>query len=82
MSKMFSAAESWTDLQEMARESKAREKQYIVLSVDVFKDLGRRMQAMGGTDTFRYMDIQWKKYPDGTDNIKVQGFEPRNLIAG
>ena len=79
---MFSATESWTDLKEMARESKAREKQYIVLSVDVFKDLGRRMQAMGGTDTFRYMDIQWKKYPDGTDNIKVQGFEPRNLIAG
>ncbi len=79
---MFSAAESWTDLKELAKATKAREKQYIVLSVDVFKDLGQRMQAMGGTDTFRYMDIHWKKYPDGTDNIKVEGFEPRNLIAG
>ena len=78
----FEQVESWTDLKELARVRGIGEKQYIVLSAEVFKDLGKRMQALGGTETFRYMDICWSKYPDGTDNIKVEGFEPRNLIAG
>ncbi len=78
----FAQVESWTDLKELARLRGIGEKQYIVLSADVFKELGKRMQALGGTETYRYMDIQWGKYADGTDNIKVEGFEPQNLIAG
>ena len=78
----LSNAESWTDLKEASRVTLMREKQYVVLAIDVFKSLGKRMQALGGTDRFRYMDVEWSKYPDNTDNIYVEGFSPKNLIAG
>eukprot|EP00981_Chlorochromonas_danica_P002548 scaffold487_cov178-Ochromonas_danica.AAC.36 len=31
-------------------------------------------------DRFLYHKTQWKKFPDGTDNIEIGGFQPRNLV--
>ncbi|RYY84444.1 hypothetical protein EON63_09250 [archaeon] len=31
---------------------------------------------------FLYHPTQWKKFPDGTDNIEIGGFRPFNYIAG
>lgn len=33
-------------------------------------------------DRFLYHKTQWKKFPDGTDNIEIGGFQPRNRISG
>ena len=32
--------------------------------------------------TFRYHATKWGKFPDGTDNIKIGGFEPENHLRG
>lgn len=33
-------------------------------------------------DRFTYHETKWMKFPDGTDNIEIGGFTPRNLISG
>lgn len=33
-------------------------------------------------DRFTYHPTNWDKFPDGTDNIEIGGFSPRNLISG
>ena len=44
--------------------------------------MGRRMEQVGGSDRFRFFDIEWGKFADGTDNIKIHGFTPKNYIQG
>ena len=75
------ASASWTDLREASRIMEG-EKQYVILAADAFKSLGQRMQEYGGADRFRYYDVSWDKFPDGTDNITVGGFTPHNYIQG
>jgi phosphoribosylpyrophosphate synthetase len=31
---------------------------------------------------FKYHETMWRKFPDGTDNIEIGGFQPVNHIAG
>jgi len=31
---------------------------------------------------FKYQNIKWSKFPDGTDNIEISGFNPENQISG
>lgn len=31
---------------------------------------------------FQYHVTSWKKFPDGTDNIEIGGFHPKNVISG
>lgn len=31
---------------------------------------------------FKYQEIKWSKFPDGTDNIEIGGFNPANHISG
>ena len=31
---------------------------------------------------FTYHDTSWGKFPDGTDNIVMEGFSPLNMISG
>lgn len=33
-------------------------------------------------DSFRFHPTHWGKFPDGTDNIEVGGFQPHNVMAG
>lgn len=33
-------------------------------------------------DRFKYFPIAWNKFPDGTDDITINGFTPVNEIAG
>ena len=53
---------------------------YVILCHDVMVPIAKRMQELN-PDRFKYLPISWGKYPDGTDNIKIAGFSPRNLIA-
>jgi phosphoribosylpyrophosphate synthetase len=32
-------------------------------------------------DRFSYYETKWNKFPDGTDNIQIGGFQPRNQIS-
>eukprot|EP00551_Chaetoceros_affinis_P009570 CAMPEP_0203675616 /NCGR_PEP_ID=MMETSP0090-20130426/21452_1 /ASSEMBLY_ACC=CAM_ASM_001088 /TAXON_ID=426623 /ORGANISM="Chaetoceros affinis, Strain CCMP159" /LENGTH=366 /DNA_ID=CAMNT_0050541887 /DNA_START=17 /DNA_END=1117 /DNA_ORIENTATION=+ len=33
-------------------------------------------------DRFSFFRTEWGKFPDGTDNIQIGGFHPRNMISG
>ena len=33
-------------------------------------------------DRFTFHPTEWKKFPDGTDNIEIGGFSPQNVISG
>lgn len=41
-----------------------------------------RMNQARHPKNFRYHKTQWKKFPDGTDNIKIGGFDPENQLRG
>jgi phosphoribosylpyrophosphate synthetase len=66
------------------RESKMKlrqERQYVVFCASIYTDLAIRLQQ-SQPDRFKYFPIHWAKYPDGTDNITIEGFNPENEIAG
>eukprot|EP00605_Chrysophyceae_sp_TOSAG23-4_P002307 GSChrysophyteH1.ASY1.ANO1.2553.1 assembled CDS len=42
--------------------------------------MAKTMQA-SGPSRFRFFPITWEKYPDGTDNITIEGFSPVNHVA-
>lgn len=43
--------------------------------------LAKRMESTY-PDRFTFHHTKWNKFPDGTDNIEIGGFYPRNLISG
>lgn len=55
-------------------------KQYAVFAAEAHRDLALRLQASSPT-RFRYFPINWGKYPDGTDDITIGGFNPTNHVA-
>jgi hypothetical protein len=57
------------------------EKRYVVLAADICTELAERC-VEANPDKFAYCPIEWKKFPDGTDNITISGFRPVNMIAG
>lgn len=76
-----SGSESWSDLREATRELDSS-KQYVIFAAEAFRGFGRRMENLGGSNQFRYFDIDFNKFADGTDNILIQGFTPKNFIQG
>ena len=74
-------SESWSDLREAARELDSS-KQYVIFAAEVFRGFGRRMENIGGSNQFRFFDIEWNKFPDGTDNLRIRGFTPKNYVHG
>ena len=38
--------------------------------------------VLSDPDRFTYVETKWAKFPDGTDNIKLGGFSPKNVVAG
>lgn len=54
---------------------------YICFSEHSMDDLAQRFAA-SNPSRFKYFPIHWGKFPDGTDNILISGFHPRNEIAG
>ncbi len=54
---------------------------YVLFSAEASRSAAERL----GTEQprrFRYFNISWGKFPDGTDDIKIDGFTPTNNIAG
>lgn len=54
---------------------------YQILAAEVCEPLARRMEEKH-PDRFVVHPIKWGKFPDGTDNIEISGFHPRNEISG
>jgi hypothetical protein len=54
---------------------------YQVIAAEACEPLARRME-WAYPDRFTYHQTQWKKFPDGTDEIEIGGFTPHNLISG
>jgi hypothetical protein len=73
-------SKSWYNHQQM-KETSIKTRQYIIFSAAVFNDLGRRIQHTN-PERFIYFPIEWNKFPDGTDDITISGFNPTNQIAG
>jgi hypothetical protein len=48
---------------------------------DAWSDHAMRLQDLY-PEKFKYFPIKWDKYPDGTDDITISGFLPKNEIVG
>ena len=59
----------------------ARKKRYQIIAAPVCEPMARRLQAKY-PERFRFHPTYWGKFPDGTDNIEVGGFQPHNVMAG
>lgn len=60
---------------------RTRHRRYICLAAEVFNEMAMEFQERD-PDHFKFFPISWLKFPDGTDNITISGFSPRNQIAG
>lgn len=54
---------------------------YLCFAAESASPLAKRLAEVD-PDRFKYLPIKWDKFPDGTDNIIISGFHPRNEIAG
>lgn len=55
--------------------------QYVVFASPPFEALALDLQRQHPS-RFRFFPIHWHKFPDGTDNITITGFTPRNFVSG
>ena len=51
------------------------------ITVDAWSESAIRLQDLY-PEKFKYFPIKWDKYPDGTDDITISGFLPKNEIVG
>lgn len=59
-----------------------KEKRYVVFAADASEDMALRIADMR-PDRFKYFPISWSKFPDGTDDITIEGcYHPVNELAG
>jgi len=73
------SATDWESVRNTYRQM-VNAKQYVIFAADPFREMALRMQA-ANPSRFRYFPIMWGKYPDGTDDITIEGFSPVNNIA-
>ena len=55
------------------------EKKYVVIAAPGMEEFAKELVA-SDSKRFTYFETQWKKFPDGTDNIYVGGFYPNDHI--
>lgn len=55
--------------------------QYRIISAEACEEMAQRMVETY-PDRFTSHKTHWDKFPDGTDNIELEGFSPYNLISG
>lgn len=55
-------------------------RQYICFAAEPFVEMAIQLQRLH-PDRFRFFPIHWDKFPDGTDNITITGFTPKNYVA-
>ena len=82
------SSSSSNDGKEMAKrimynqQSRRRESiHYQIIAAEATESLARRMEETY-PDRFTFHPSEWKKFPDGTDQIEIGGFHPQNLISG
>ncbi|CAM9559536.1 unnamed protein product, partial [Choristocarpus tenellus] len=54
---------------------------YQIVAAEAMEGLARSLQEKY-PERFRFHPTCWGKFPDGTDNIEIGGFTPRNVISG
>lgn len=70
-------SQEWKDFVIRSRQKK----KYIVLAAPYMEDFAKRIVA-SNPSRFLYFETKWSKFPDGTDNICIGGFEnDMNYIA-
>ncbi len=74
------SSEVWSE-RRTRRDQELAEKSYVVFAADACTELATRLQAADPA-RFDYLPIEWGKFADGTDRIKISGFSPQNKIAG
>lgn len=62
-------------------ENMSRNKKYLVFAESSQLTLAKNL-CDKNPSRFRLLPISWNKYPDGTDNISISGYHPKNEIAG
>ena len=60
---------------------KRKAMQYRIIAAEECEFMAQRMEE-AHPDRFTLHPPQWKKFPDGTDNIEIGGFLPYNLLSG
>jgi len=56
------------------------EKKYVIIAAPGMEEFAKRL-IKSDPNRFQYFETSWNKFPDGTDNIFVGGFSPKNHIA-
>lgn len=54
---------------------------YVIFASSPFQAMAEQMEVRDA-DRFRHHLVDWGKFADGTDRIMIDGFQPRNDIAG
>lgn len=65
----------------MKMDFETTEKSYEIISCNETCEWAQTLQSRY-PKSFRYHPTNWGKFPDGTDNIKIGGFEPENMLRG
>jgi hypothetical protein len=84
-SKLFESKKSTSSVsQQIMYNQQARQREqihYHIIAAEATEPLARRMED-AYPDRFTFHTTKWKKFADGTDDIEISGFYPRNLISG
>ena len=56
-------------------------RKYQVITCPAYRELAVRLETEH-PEYFKYHPTKWEKFADGTDNIEVGGFYPKNFIRG
>mmetsp|Transcript_28957 Transcript_28957/g.48867 ORF Transcript_28957/g.48867 Transcript_28957/m.48867 type:complete len:340 (-) Transcript_28957:168-1187(-) len=70
-----------TSCSEIASQDLYETTSYVVFAGHGYEQMGERMQELYPS-RFHYMTTSYDKFPDGTDDITISGFTPKNMVAG
>ena len=75
------ARSSWIAQSQKRKEEELYKRRYAVFAADVMKDMAKNM-VISDPRRFCAYNVNWDKFPDGTDNITMEGFYPKNTVSG
>ena len=73
------ASSAWLELHVQSKK-RLSERRYVVLCHEATNEFGKRLHEQQ-PDRFKWFNISWNKFPDGTDDITIDGFTPTNRIS-
>jgi phosphoribosylpyrophosphate synthetase len=78
---VLSRNDTWRQAQNESRDREIQSRRYCVYAAPTMENIAKRLEE-SNPSRFMYYGIDWGKFPDGTDNITMEGFHPQNNIAG